>query len=303
MENTLYPNDIILVNKLLYGPKLPVTPFEIPWINFLFYLNDNARTNMDTDWWGYQRFSGIQTIEQGNVLVFQESRTFFVVKRCVGLPGDSLKMIAGEIYTNNKKYTSPITIKEHYSIVVKNKQAFYHQIDSLQMDANIYPNSKNYNELEGVFSKKEFQKIQLLPSVDSVKKKIEKPLKKDDLFLQNNNYNWTLDDMDPFTIPKKGLKITMNDFTVNLYKKTLQEFEGVSIEKRENTFYIDGKERVEYEFKKDYIFVLGDHRKNSKDSRYIGFVPVESVVGKVQCILFSNKDDTFNWNRLLKKVV
>ena len=135
----------------------------------------------------------------------------------------------------------------------------------------------------------------------SIKKKFTKELKKNDLFLNDNTYNWTIDDFGGFTIPKKGLKITWNDVTFNLYKKTVQQFEG--IEKREDSFYVDGKKSTEYEFKKDYIFVLGDNRKNSKDSRYIGFVPVESVVGKVQCILYSNKNDTFHWNRLLKKVL
>lgn len=302
MENTLYPDDIILVNKLIYGPKLPTTPFEIPWINFLFYLNENARSNMDSNWWNYQRFSGINSIEQGDVLVFQTSRTFFIVKRCIGLPGDLLKIINGEIYTNNKKFPPTLTVKEHYSITVKSKETFYNQLDSLKIEAMLYPSSEIDNEIVGILSLKEYNEIQLLSSLKSIKKKVVKEGKKENLFLNENSNNWTIDNMGAFSVPKKGFQIELNDKTVNLYKKTLQEFEKITIEKKEGSYFLNGKRTLNYIFKKDYIFVLGDNRKNSKDSRYIGFVPVESIVGKVQCILFSNYNDTFNWNRLFKGI-
>lgn len=302
MENTLYPDDIILVNKLIYGPKLPTTPFEIPWINFLFYLNENARSNMDSNWWNYQRFSGINSIEQGDVLVFQTSRTFFIVKRCIGLPGDLLKIVNGEIYTNNKKFPPTLTVKEHYSITVKSKETFYNQLDSLKIEAMLYPSSEIDNEIVGILSLKEYNEIQLLSSLKSIKKKVVKEGKKENLFLNENSNNWTIDNMGAFSVPKKGFQIELNDKTVNLYKKTLQEFEKITIEKKEGSYFLNGKRTLNYIFKKDYIFVLGDNRKNSKDSRYIGFVPVESIVGKVQCILFSNYNDTFNWNRLFKGI-
>ena len=79
---------------------------------------------MDKDWWDYQRLSGADAIRQGDVLVFQESRTFFVVKRCVGLPGDVFKMVDGDVFTNDEKYISPLNIKEHYTINAKNKSIF-----------------------------------------------------------------------------------------------------------------------------------------------------------------------------------
>ncbi|WP_301401830.1 signal peptidase I [Polaribacter huanghezhanensis] len=302
MENTLYPDDIILVNKLVYGPKLPSSPFEIPWINFLFFFNDNARSHIDKEWWQYKRFSGMDSFQQGDVLVFQETRTFFLVKRCVGLSGDIFKMVDGDVFTNNKKYTPPLAIKEHYSIIVKNKKAFYNQVDSLKIEAMLYPNSEISDGIEGVLTKKEYLEIQMLLSVNSIKKKKKKQRKNDDLFLVENTYNWTADNMGAFIVPKKGLQIELNEETFNLYKKTLQKFEKIQLEKKESNYFLDGKKTSNYTFKKDYIFVLGDNRGISKDSRYIGFVPVESVVGKVQYVLYSNYNDTFNWDRLFKVV-
>ena len=38
MENTLLPGDKILVNKLSYGPRMPYSPYEIPWVNLFWFL-------------------------------------------------------------------------------------------------------------------------------------------------------------------------------------------------------------------------------------------------------------------------
>jgi signal peptidase I len=36
MEKTLIPGDVIFVNKLGIGPKLPSSPYDIPWISLFF---------------------------------------------------------------------------------------------------------------------------------------------------------------------------------------------------------------------------------------------------------------------------
>jgi len=45
------------------------------------------------------------------------------------------------------------------------------------------------------------------------------------------------------------------------------------------------------------LFVMGDNRHNSNDSRYFGFVDVKNVRGKVTLIFFS-KDASRNWTRV-----
>jgi len=79
MEPTLLVGDHILVNKFLYGVKIPFT---------------NAT------------LIPISEPERGDVIVFiypvDTSKDF--IKRVIGLPGDTLKIVGDEIIINGKKY-------------------------------------------------------------------------------------------------------------------------------------------------------------------------------------------------------
>jgi signal peptidase I len=51
-----------------------------------------------------------------------------------------------------------------------------------------------------------------------------------------------------------------------------------------------------------YIYVLGDNRQHSTDSREFGFVPLSDVVAKVRQIYYSSGEDGTRWGRIGKIV-
>ncbi|MHA7944848.1 S26 family signal peptidase [Formosa sp. 3Alg 14/1] len=45
--------------------------------------------------------------------------------------------------------------------------------------------------------------------------------------------------------------------------------------------------------------MMGDKRKKTLDSRCWGPVPEVRIIRKIQCVLFSNYQDEFRWDKLL----
>lgn len=302
MENMLYPGDIIVVNKLQYGPKLPRSPFEIPWVNLGFYMNKNARARIKETWWDYSRWGGTTTIKQGDIFVFNSvwDKDFILVKRCLGVSGDTLCIKKGEVYTNSILFNSPETVKNNCNFRIKNKKHLYKVLDSLPVEGYINNDNKKRYFANAIFSKQEFEFLQKKNCIDLIKKNIDVYSVSQEKLLKTITSQWTLDDMEPIVIPKREMEIQLNPDSFILYKKIMNLFEKSTITEINGTYFINGKRATTYKFKLNYYFMMGDNRKGTIDSRRWGFLPETNIIGKVQCILFSNKNETFQWNRLFK---
>ena len=86
MENTLLIGDFLFVNKLLYGAEVPLI---------------------------HKRLPAIREPRRGDILVFDsvEEQGLKVVKRLIGVPGDTLAMENGQLYRNGKAVAEPWVIR------------------------------------------------------------------------------------------------------------------------------------------------------------------------------------------------
>lgn len=85
--------------------------------------------------------------------------------------------------------------------------------------------------------------------------------------------NWTTKDFGPIVAPKKGMTIVLDSVARKHYARVI-DWEGRSRVKPRMT-------EATYTFRQDWYFFVGDNVTNSKDSRFIGFVPADFVVGIV----------------------
>lgn len=98
------------------------------------------------------------------------------------------------------------------------------------------------------------------------------------------DYGWTIKDFGPMYIPEKGGRTRIDTSSVKLYRRIIEYETGILPEIIKGKICLDGNELKEYVFKGNWYFFGGDNVLNSKDSRYIGLVPEEYIVGIVMTL-------------------
>src|SRR3990172_5408981 len=98
---------------------------------------------------------------------------------------------------------------------------------------------------------------------------------------------WNRDNYGPLYVPKKGDLIEITPDNIEMWKMLVTR-EGHTIRiTADNKVFIDEKESHGYKIEKDYCFVMGDHRTNSLDSRYWGFLARDNIIGEALIVYWS----------------
>jgi signal peptidase I len=102
----------------------------------------------------------------------------------------------------------------------------------------------------------------------------------------------------PLVVPKKGMTLPLDSRSVRQWYTFIAR-EGHVLDTVGTAVSIDGKPVSEYTIQRNYLFVLGDNRDNSADSRFWGFVPVENVIGQAALIYWSaDSTHKIRWPRI-----
>jgi signal peptidase I len=86
MERTLLVGDVLFVNKALYGAEVPLTKMHLP---------------------------AIREPKRNDIVVFHSPiEDLTLVKRLVGLPGDTLSMVEGKLFRNSVALDEPYAVND-----------------------------------------------------------------------------------------------------------------------------------------------------------------------------------------------
>lgn len=126
MENTLMAGDMILVDKLAYGLR---TPSSLPFFPGIFTP-------------GY--LLSLDNVRRGDVIVFEfidhdsafgNRSRISLVKRCIGIPGDTIEIRRSRVFVNGKELLEPETVRPP-------------QFEHTLMKADLFPDGYGFTEWE-----------------------------------------------------------------------------------------------------------------------------------------------------------
>lgn len=207
-------------------------------------------------------------IERNDIIAFNLSSEFgtFFVFRMIAKPGDTLRISDSQIFINSVYQSNPETAQFAYRIETKMTLD-----DGFFLERGINEFMKTQNGYLIFTSENRASELINLENISSVTKTLQNLGFVDNrMFADFQNSNQ--DNLETIYLPRAGDVIDSDQ--LSKYATTILDNEGVDV-----------IELKEYRFRNSYCFVLGDNRHNSLDSRYIGLIPMNNVIGTVKNIL------------------
>ncbi|MCX6223959.1 MAG: S26 family signal peptidase [Bacteroidia bacterium] len=286
----LQPGDNILISKIHYGPRLPIT---------------------------YHRLSGFSRIKQGDLVAFNfpegdsvidgiGSFSYYSLKRkresendtlsgavagyrpvdrrdpeisrCIGLPGDTILIGAGVLEDRRNYDRRNYASLQSYDYLVEVNsrplpQEFLTGLGLSPSEVQILPGlgylfPLRANQVELVRQRSEVAGVAAY-FMDAGRGDYN-------IYPHDARYPWNRDNFGPVIVPRKGDSIRLTLLNLCIYQRIIEVY-----------------------------VVLGDNRHHSRDSRHWGFLPEDHIIGKPVLIWFSAKKTTgqpfrIYWNRIFK---
>jgi len=329
LEKSLLIGDFLFVSKVNYGPRVPMTTVALPMVHDTIpFLK--RKSYLSWPQLPYFRLPAFEKIERTDIVVFNwpvDTVHYFYepkgrpgvikpidkksnyVKRCVGIPGDSLSIKDGFVFINGKKLVLPERAKPQYSYSVALDGKTPIDFETIMKELDItdgagFKSEKRDTLYFRALTEASAERLKNTPGITAVIRDIDRT--NDNKIFPHIN-KWSQDNFGPIYIPEAGKTVALTNESLPFYKEIITKYEGNTLELDGSHFLINGKQTNSYTFKQNYYWMMGDNRHNSEDSRYWGYVPENHIVGKPVFIWMSwdtngKGINKIRWNRVFTTV-
>ena len=388
LEQTLKVGDFLFVSKCSYGPRIPNTPLSFPLVQNTFPWG--MKSYIEKPQWEYKRLKGFDTIESGDIVVFnfpagdtvplrcnnpdyytlcylhsgynwlpdsimpykvynaimQKGRKNLhsleseygeiiyrpvdkrenYVKRCVGLPGETIELRNSILYVDGKEFKNAPGVQYNYLVQTNGNMLNIEKLHKIGIStgevsmidpqttavylSEIGMTPQNEGNWGYIYSMaltdealKELKKTAIIKQI--VKEKVIEGYNSPIYPLPYTN-KWDRDNYGPLWIPSAGSSIELTEDNIIRYERCIVNYEGNTLEYKNGKAILNGEESTSYTFKYDYYWMMGDNRHNSADSRMWGFVPETHIVGRPVFVWLSLDRDVdwfkgkIRWSRFFR---
>lgn len=228
------------------------------------------------------------------------------VKRCVGMPGDSLSVVHNTVYINGQVEEDYPDVQHNYYVTTNGQLLNDRFFDNLGISGEDRRQAGLGPTYVIPLTREKAKAVSQMQIVKEIKIDEDEV---DSLGLSvypySPDYPWSRDNFGPVWIPKHGATIQLNPTNALLYERAITAYEGHTLDVIDGKVFVDGEETSSYTFAMDYFFMMGDNRHKSADSRYWGFVPEDHIIGRPLFVWLSlDPDKSFpsniRWERFFK---
>ncbi|MCD6346811.1 MAG: signal peptidase I [Bacteroidales bacterium] len=305
MSSTILPGDRVVIEKFSTGLRFPTSVLGLPGTKMAYI--DLFRIPIF-------RLPALRLFKDGDIVAYNDPRLVdkpidrnnILISRIAGLPGDTIMIKDKRLIVNKNIVIPPKTTRRLYRVVTdgseipldflkKNNIQSAEKVPEVPMfDINL--DTIAYQKLKAESFVKKIRPMKMYSNDSST-----------DYWPYSSFCSWNRDQYGPLIVPYSGQTIDITLQNIDIYRDIISIFEANDLRIDFSGVYINGDIAKTYTIEKDYYFLLDDNRDKPDDSRIIGFVPKDYLLGRVTRVLFSGQSPykylpTFRAKRLLKRI-